>query len=430
MDLRKLLTALVLIFTVENPLSAQTDKHLLDLLSGSDNSWFREKIDRAEDYRIQIIYTKIDRDKNNNPSFKHYRFRLNADEYFNPASTVKLPVALLSLEKTNRMQATGVNAFSPMLTDSAYSGQTIAHTDKTAESGLPSIAHYIRKAFLVSDNDAYNRMYEFVGQGAINTWLQEKGFRDTRITHRFVALSEQENRCTNPIRFLGPDGTVIHSQPAQCNEDEFDFTKAEKLGDAHYSRGELIQEPMDFSRKNRLPLWDLHRMLIAVMFPASVPEAQRFLLTEDDYNFLYQYMSQFPGETNYPKYDTTQYFDSYVKFFFRDSAHHHLPEGVRVFNKVGWSYGFMIDGSYVADFRNGVEFFLSAVIYANADGILNDNRYEYASVSHPFLYELGQLIYRHELGRKRKYQPDLDRFRLRYEQRRDDSRPLVRDVEN
>ncbi|MEI7583010.1 hypothetical protein [Runella sp.] len=115
----------------------------------------------------------------------------------------------------------------------------------------------------------------------------------------------------------------------------------------------------------------------------SVPVKQRFDLTKDDYSFLYQYLSQFPGETNYPKYDGTQYYDSYVKFFFQDSLHHQLPEGVRVFNKVGWAYGFLTDASYVADFKNKVEFLLSATVYVNSDGILNDNKYEYESVGHP-----------------------------------------------
>ncbi len=409
---------------------AQTDASLVELLHGSENAWFRDKIGHAEQYRIQIIYTQIDRDKANRPSFSHHRFRVNAQEYFNPASTVKLPLALLSLEKLNHLAINGVNRSTPIQFDSASSGQTIMHRDETSASGLPTIAHFIRKAFLVSDNDAYNRMYEFMGQGEINRRLHTRGYPDIRITHRFVALSEEENRCTNPVRFLDPDGKVLYYQGPTCNEDSFDFSRVEKLGNGHYRRGELFHEPMDFSRKNRVPLMDLHQILLSVMFPESVPEKQRFDLTEGDYTFLYQYLSQFPGETNFPKYDPQQYFDSYVKFFFRDSLHRTLPKGVRVFNKVGWSYGFMTDVSYVADFENGVEFMLSAVIYANADGILNDNRYEYDAVAHPFLFELGQLIYRHELSRERAYAPDLKRFKVGYDVRANDDRPMVRDVEN
>jgi len=351
--------------------------------------------------------------------------------YFNPASTVKLPLALLSLEKLNTLGIEGVDKYTPVMFDSSFSTQTRKYTDSTSENGLPSIAHFIRKAFLVSDNDAYSRMYEFVGQGTINRMLHAKGYADTRITHRFVRMTSEENRHTNAVRFISPQGDLLYAQPPAYNEDAFDFSRVEKLGKAHYDGNDsLVHEPMDFSQRNRMPLKELHEVLRAVMFPNAVPPRQRFDLTEPDYKFLYQYLSQFPGETNYPKYDSSEYFDSYVKFFFRNSLHHKLPEDVRVFNKVGWAYGFMTDASYVADFQNGVEYMLSATLYVNSDSILNDNRYDYETVSHPFLYKLGQMIHQHEIDRERKHMPDLSDFELVYERRVDDDRPVVSDVDN
>ncbi len=60
--------------------------------------------------------------------------------------------------------------------DSAYPRQVREYNDSTSQTGLPSIAQFIRKAFLISDNDAYNRMYQFVGQQAVNRKLHEKGY--------------------------------------------------------------------------------------------------------------------------------------------------------------------------------------------------------------------------------------------------------------
>jgi hypothetical protein len=407
----------------EDPLAA--------LLTRSSDSLFREVIDHPDKYRLQIIYTQIDRDENNHPSFRDYYFNVDSTLYFNPASTVKLPLALLSLEKLNTMAIPGVDKFTPILFDSAFSGQTRKHYDSTAENYLPSIAHFIKKAFLVSDNDAYNRMYEFVGQGAINRMLHAKGYHGTRITHRFVRLTPEENRHSNPVRFVSPDGKLLYSQPLAYNDDPFDSDPNERVGEAHYDWNDsLVHGPMDFSQRNRLPLKDLHNILRAVMFPDAVPPHQRFNLTPDDYTFLYQYLSQFPGETNYPRYDSTEYFDSYVKFFFRDSLHRKLPQGVRVFNKVGWSYGFLTDASYVADFQNDLEFMLSATLYVNSDGVVNDNRYDYATIGHPFLFRLGQLIYEFERNRERKYPPNLSAYVMTYEKRLADSRPTIRDVDN
>ena len=70
--------------------------------------------------------------------------------------------------------------------------------------------------------------------------------------------------------------------------------------------------------------------------------------------------------------------------------------------------------AYVVDFNNKVEFFLSAVIYGNENEILNDNTYEYDTLTIPFLADLGRIVYNYELQRKKEYEPDLNRFRLNY----------------
>jgi hypothetical protein len=70
-----------------------------------------------------------------------------------------------------------------------------------------------------------------------------------------------------------------------------------------------------------------------------------------------------------------------------------MPQHVRVFNKVGWAYGFDTDVSYVADFKNKIEFMLSATVYVNSDGILNDNKYEYETIGNPFMYAIKDEMY-------------------------------------
>jgi hypothetical protein len=154
---------------------ARTDAYLTELFRANQHPIFQEVIRHPARYRLQIIYTQINRDKANVPTFTNYYFRVDSTEYFNPASTVKLPLALLSLEKLNRLNKPQVNKFTAMQFDSAYSKQTKQWTDPTAQSGYPSIAHLIKKAFLVSENDPYSRMYEFVGQGEINRSLHAKG---------------------------------------------------------------------------------------------------------------------------------------------------------------------------------------------------------------------------------------------------------------
>lgn len=407
---------------------AKTDNLLKELLLKNKDSILQMVLLHPEEYRFQIIYTQINRDKHNTPSFKNYYYNVDPSLYFNLASTVKMPLAFLSLEKLNRMHVKGVNKYTPMLIDSSYTGQTSEHSDSTSEDGYPSIAQYIRRAFLISDNDAYNRMYEFVGQQTINRELHQKGYKDVRIIRQFLPMTEDENRHTNAIRFVTKTKKLIYLQPPAYNADSFDFSHTIFLGKAHYdSHDSLINAPMDFTKQNNISLEDLQQIEQSVLFPNSVSESKRFDLTPKDYEFLYQYMSQYPSETNYPKYDSSQYYNSYVKFFFKGET---MPAYIRVFNKVGWAYGFLTDISYVVDFKHKIEYMLSCTVYVNSDGILNDNKYDYDTVGYPFFRQVGETIYQYELARYRSYKPNLKRFKIHYEHRIKDNRPLVRDVDN
>ncbi len=172
---------------------------------------------------------------------------------------------------------------------------------------------------------------------------------------------------------------------------------------------------MDFSKKNRLVLGDLHQILRSILFPLSVPENQRFKISEDDLAMVRRHMSQFPGESRFPTYSAPDYWDAYCKFLYWGSEKPQIPKTFRIFNKVGDAYGFLIDVAYVVDFEKKIEFMLSATIYCNSDGVLNDSKYDYDSVGFPFMKHLGQVIYQEELKRKRNHVPELSTFKYSYE---------------
>ena len=418
------------ISSISSVAQSRTSKFLRDIFNTEKDSLFQSVISHSDIYRYQIIFTQINRDKNNVPSLANYYYNYDSLRYFNPASTVKMPLAFLSLEKLNQLKQSGVNMFTPMQFDSGYSRQTILYNDSTAENGLPSVAQFIRKAFLVSDNDAYNRMYEFVGQQAINHRMHEMGFPDFRITRRIMRMNADENRHTNPIRFIKSDGSLIYLQPMAFNTDSFDFSHINKMGTAYMNpQDSLIKEPVNFTTANNLTVYHLQQLLQSVMFPNSVPGNRRFDLTKEDYDFLYRYLSQYPSETDYPKYDTSLCYDSFVKFYFKQGSHN-IPNYIRVFNKVGWAYGCLTDVSYVVDFKNKVEFMLTATIYVNSDGVMNDNKYDYDNIRYPFLYKLGQCIYNYELKRTKKYKPDLTKFNIHYQKRKNDGRPAIKEIDN
>lgn len=132
----------------------------------------RPVLQRAAEYEVQIIYTQINRDALNQPHFTEHAFRVSDQQYFNPASLVKLPTAALALEKLNQLHQPGLTRNSPMATGTAYRCQTAAPYHPAADSDhVHTVGNYIKRMLLVSDNNAYNRLYEFLGQQPLNERL-------------------------------------------------------------------------------------------------------------------------------------------------------------------------------------------------------------------------------------------------------------------
>lgn len=366
-------------------------------------------------YQVQILYTQIDRNEHGNPLFTTYPFNVDDSRYYYPASTVKLPIALLALEWLEEQQVEGLTLETTMLTDSVRPSQFPTWSDSTAENGLPSIGHYIKKILLVSDNDASNRLYELLGTDYINTKLREKGLANTVITQRLsFPISPEENRQFNPIRFVDKSGKVLLEIPARQADSAYVVPGFPKLGRAYFKNDTLIQGGMDFSYKNKFSLSDLHGVVQRTIFPEAFVGIERFNLNEEHRNFVLKHMSMLPRESKFPTYDTTEFYDSYSKFFKFGTDKAPIPTRFRIFNKTGWSYGHLIDGGYFVDFETGVEFMVSAIVYVNEDQILNDDQYETDEVGLPFFAELGEYLYQRELKRKKQLLPDLNRLKIAY----------------
>jgi hypothetical protein len=375
---------------------------------------FSSVMQDADKYRLQVIYTQIDRDENNRPAFTSFTHRLDSGQYFYPASTVKLPAALLALERLNRLDIPGLDRDTSMLTKVATDTQTPALADPTSPTGLPTIAHYVRKILLVSDNDAFNRTYEFLGQTELNESLHDKGYDNTRIFHRLeVARNFESNAATNPVSFVDGD-SVIYDQEAQVSDTNYEVDEPILLGRAEIVDGKLLERPKDFSVNNEFALQDLHDVMQALIFPDDVADERRFDLAADDYEFVYRNMSGYPGESGIAEYsDPAEYPQARVKLLMvGGGSAPEIPANIRIFNKPGEAYGFMTDCAYIVDYENGVEFLLAATLYTNDNETFNDDNYEYDEIALPFLRDLGLAIYEIELERDRLFRPDLSRVQL------------------
>lgn len=400
------LACLALLFSGCSPKEKVPFEHGL-----ADFPVLQEVLENVDKYQVQVIYTRIERNEHGNALFTDFTVNLDDTRYFYPASTVKLPVALLALEWLEEQTTEGLTAETTMLTDSVRPSQVPALVDFTAKDSLPSIAHYIKKILLVSDNDAYNRLYELLGQDYINKKLKEKGLEHTIINHRLsYSASTEENRFVNPIRFVDSTGKVILELPARKADMIYSNVDNPAIGKAYYAGDSLINQPMDFTFKNKFALSDLHGVVERIIFPMSFVEFDRFKINENHRTLVLKYMSMLPTESDFPRYPESEYWDTYSKFFLNGNDKRKLPTNIRVFNKTGQAYGYLLDASYYVDFEKGIEFFVSGVIYANSNETLNDDHYEYEEVGFPFFAELGDYLYRLEAERKKTIPADLKKF--------------------
>lgn len=372
---------------------------LIDSLLKSKESTFSVFYNNPSVYRMQIIYTEVHHHENDSVSFKEHLYRVNNKEYFNPASLVKFPLMLMAIDKINNLNKKEINLYTRILIEKSGKCQKEASIDTTSPSGFPNFANYFSKILLYSDNDAYNRTYEFLGQKYIEERFKKWGIDDAKVVQRFDRNCESEdNRYTNAFRFLDADSNTIYYQKAQYNNEFKPSSDEIIIGKNEEVKGKLTGKGKNFANSNTLPLKRINDLVIGLFYPKMISYYQHINLTDADRNFLIKYMGLYPRESDYTIIsDTVTYHDSYKKYFIYGQKTKYITDNnLRIYNMVGQSYGFLSDIAYIIDFKNKRDFFLSATIYVNSNEIINDGKYDYTKLGLPYLKNLGLLFLEYE----------------------------------
>ena len=336
-----------------------------------------------ENHNLQILYTKVVRDSLGMPSFIEYDYKIDSNQYFYPASTMKLPIVALTLQKINELRNTGINI-------TVESKILLLSADQiTTETTFKDL---ISKVFLVSDNSASNILINFLGYNYFNQQMREKGLNTIVLNHKF-----------NPDPYVKTDWKIYTLDRDLISKDEtqeiIEHNNLDNLlqGKFQILNGEEVATPFNFKTKNRASLRDLDGVMKRIIYPDLFQEQDRINLSDQDYNFLRYWMSRFTFEDIGIEYQKdSKYFDSYNKFFIYGDSTNAVDRKIRIYNKVGVAYGALTDISYIRDYQKNIEFFLSATIYVNQNQIVNDNIYEYDDVGIPFLAELARQVYKLE----------------------------------
>ena len=364
-------------------LSCSTEHNQIELILKNPNPLIKNVYQNKEKHNLQILYTQIKKDSVGRPELIEHQFQVDDTKYFYPASTMKLPIVVLTLQKLNELRNESINVD----VDSRIS---ISFDDTKREE--EAFTDLIAKIFLVSDNSASNVLINFLGYNYFNEQMKNIGLSNTVLNHKF----NPDPFVKNNWNVKNDEGRTISSSAAQ-NLIEHNKTSNLKQGNAHISNGEKKEAPLDFRFKNRSSLRDLDGVIKRIIYPELFDQQSRFNLTDEDYNFLRYWMSRFTYEDIGRDYiKDSMYFDSYNKFFIYGDIASSIDRKIRVYNKLGQAYGTLTDISYIKNYEEDIEFFLSATIYVNENETMNDDIYEYDDLGIPFLAELARQFYKFE----------------------------------
>ena len=350
------------------------------------DDFLRSILKDKDKYEIQILYTEVSKNTLGQTEFSDFQFQLNDQKYFYPASTIKLPITVMTLSKINELRAVGSNI-------SLKSKINISLINNKKEiivkDSITSFQNLIADVFLVSDNSASNVLIDFIGYNYFNSSMSNFGFENTYLNHKF-----------NPDPFVDSSWIITNIDNDTISSDENKITVSAssdisnlKKGNKRFINGEIINEPLDFFSKNRSSLTDMHNIIKNLIYPEVT--LSKFNLNVEDYDFLRYWMSRFTFEDLGAKYiGDEKFFNSYNKFFIHGMDTILNNTDIRVYNKIGQAYGTSTDSAYIKNYKEDVEFFLTATIYTNENKVINDNIYEYKETAIPFLSKLSKAIYK------------------------------------
>jgi hypothetical protein len=309
--------------------------------------------------------------------WQHESYRSNA-EWVAPASMVKLPMAMLALAKLQRMELPRSTQL--RVIDPASCG---AQFEETAQ--WESIERSITRMLVVSDNGAFNRLFEFVGMGETNRLLADLGFVGVRIQARLGACTPANNGEGRAVELADANGVLMQKLVADASVQVQAVTPAPLVGQAYLDfADQRVDSPKNFAQSNHWRIADSHALLLAIAGGKAHPLFDQ--LAPDHQTFLRTTMSTLPRVAGF---DETTYPDAWGKFLVHGDQKTRFPDGLQITNKIGQAYGFLTDSAWIRDAADH-QCVLTATVYVNADGVLNDDQYEYDQIGFPCLATLGR----------------------------------------
>jgi hypothetical protein len=377
------------------------DSLLYQILKGKD-PLIDEVLNNPSRYEFQLIYTKINRQDS---KLILEERSLNKDKfYFNPASLIKFPLAVVGLEYLYSLRKYGAGLNSKILLNTCSCD--FGTNQYVSKSANPTPEQFVREMMIMSNNDAYNLFFDLVGIDRCNTRMKEMGLNGIIMRRRISAgCSDENNRINGGIQLLNDNDSVIYKVPCDSSITNLmpDSSLPTKAGRSHFEKGKKINKPFDYSKSNHVRLADANDLMIRLFFTELIKDSGALFKFDDVYrNFFIESLGGFPRELLNAAQDYSKTPDHYYKFFMDPSVMNTSTGNFRIYNKVGLAGGFVSDVSYFEDKENNISFFLSGAVFAKKDGIINGGKNNYNDLGIPLFRKIGSLIYRYEQEEKNK----------------------------
>lgn len=384
-------------------LGSAPDTLVAELLGGGGLA-LKAVLANPEKHRFQVLYgviastatAKTNPGSAPIPKLIRHGFRTEAAgkpggaEYFFPASSMKVPIALASCERLPSMRA-----LAPSLgRDSAL---RIFPVSGSESPYITTLARETWRALIVSDNASANRLLGFVGLREANETIWALGLSSARIRTGFATGADASPPEVSPrLEVVAPSG-AIQEIPSRKSTLELPPTKARglDLGVAAIVDGQKTPGPMSFATKNAMALGELQDSLVRIVRPELLPNAKTGKAPAEDLAYLRQALSTPPSKSGIPGYDRNVVADYQLDPFLRGIERVRSRSLVEVYAKVGQAYGFVTVNAYVVEKATGKAFFLIATVYANPNEIMNDDKYAYDDIAFPALADVAEVITKH-----------------------------------
>ena len=330
-------------------------------------------LNNQEKYHLQINFTRVD-DSNSQMSLHDYS--INKDKYyFHPASLIKLPVAITSLELISKFEEEyGIDLNTYLQSETCSCD---FNTDTYVNNKVqPNLDIIFREMLIMSNNDAYNFFYNLSGPTYFNKRMKEIFADNIILRNRFYS------GCT--IQGSKEHGGLYFQKTNSTYKYKIDCMK-DTLSTINQT---IYLNNNNPTTTNVVSLYSLHKLMIELFYPKSFNSDFKLTMSSKHLEFLKNTLSSYPnslpGYKNIPNH--------YHKYLMPPQFLN-TTDNVKIYSKNGNAGGYISDVMFLDDKENHVKYFLSVSMLNQKQKSYYKRRVVYTSPGIDVFRKISKILY-------------------------------------